>query len=65
LHDDDEFDRVLTSGQVLFAIEIPRDFERAPSVAAIGRRFLSRQTPPTPWPQARHWRTCLPPFPSR
>jgi ABC-2 type transport system permease protein len=29
LHDDDEFDRVLASGQVLFAIEIPRDFERA------------------------------------
>jgi ABC-2 type transport system permease protein len=28
LHDDDEFDRVLASGQVLFAIEIPRDFER-------------------------------------
>src|SRR6516165_9040834 len=29
LHDDDEFDRVLASGEVLFAIEIPRDFERA------------------------------------
>jgi ABC-2 type transport system permease protein len=29
LHDDDEFDRVLASGKVLFAIEIPRDFERA------------------------------------
>jgi len=28
LHDDDEFDRVLASGEVLFAIEIPRDFER-------------------------------------
>jgi ABC-2 type transport system permease protein len=28
LHNDDEFDRVLASGQVLFAIEIPRDFER-------------------------------------
>ena len=28
LHDDDAFDRVLASGQVLFAIEIPRDFER-------------------------------------
>jgi ABC-2 type transport system permease protein len=28
LHDDDEFDRVLASGQVLFAVEIPRDFER-------------------------------------
>jgi ABC-2 type transport system permease protein len=28
LHSDDEFDRVLASGQVLFAIEIPRDFER-------------------------------------
>jgi ABC-2 type transport system permease protein len=29
LRTDDEFDRVLASGQVLFAIEIPRDFERA------------------------------------
>ena len=29
LHNDDEFDRVLASGEVLFAIEIPRDFERA------------------------------------
>jgi ABC-2 type transport system permease protein len=28
LRDDDEFDRVLASGQVLFAVEIPRDFER-------------------------------------
>jgi ABC-2 type transport system permease protein len=28
LHDDDEFDRVLAAGQVLFAVEIPRDFER-------------------------------------
>jgi ABC-2 type transport system permease protein len=29
LHDDDQFDRVLASGEVLFAIEIPRGFERA------------------------------------
>jgi ABC-2 type transport system permease protein len=29
LHDEDEFDRVLASGEVLFAIEIPRNFERA------------------------------------
>jgi ABC-2 type transport system permease protein len=28
LHDDEEFDSVLASGQVLFAVEIPRDFER-------------------------------------
>jgi ABC-2 type transport system permease protein len=28
LQDDDAFDRVLASGQVLFAVEIPRDFER-------------------------------------
>jgi ABC-2 type transport system permease protein len=28
LHNDDEFDRVLASGQVLFAVEIPHDFER-------------------------------------
>jgi ABC-2 type transport system permease protein len=29
LHDEAEFDRVLASGDVLFAIEIPRGFERA------------------------------------
>ena len=29
LHDEDEFDRVLASGEVLFAVEIPRGFERA------------------------------------
>jgi ABC-2 type transport system permease protein len=29
LHDEAEFDRVLASGEVLFAIEIPRGFERA------------------------------------
>jgi len=29
LHDEAEFDRVLASGEVLFAIEIPRNFERA------------------------------------
>jgi ABC-2 type transport system permease protein len=29
LHDEDEFDRVLASGEVLFAIEVPRGFERA------------------------------------
>jgi ABC-2 type transport system permease protein len=28
LRDEDEFDRVLASGEVLFAIEIPRNFER-------------------------------------
>jgi ABC-2 type transport system permease protein len=28
LRNDDEFDRVLASGEVLFAVEIPRDFER-------------------------------------
>ncbi len=29
LHDEAEFDRVLASGEVLFAIEVPRGFERA------------------------------------
>ena len=29
VHDEAEFDRVLASGEVLFAIEIPRNFERA------------------------------------
>ena len=29
VHDEAEFDRVLASGEVLFAIEIPRGFERA------------------------------------
>lgn len=29
VRDEDEFDRVLASGEVLFAIEIPRNFERA------------------------------------
>lgn len=29
LHDEAEFDRVLAAGEVLFAIEIPRNFERA------------------------------------
>jgi ABC-2 type transport system permease protein len=29
LHDEDEFDRVLQSGEVLFAVEIPANFERA------------------------------------
>src|SRR5215468_560856 len=29
IHDEAEFDRVLASGEVLFAIEIPRNFERA------------------------------------
>src|SRR5438552_5348635 len=29
LHDEAEFDRVLASGEVLFAIEIPRNFERS------------------------------------
>ena len=28
VHDEDEFDRVLKSGQVLFGIEIPANFER-------------------------------------
>src|SRR6185436_14346412 len=29
VHDEAEFDRVLASGEVLFAIEIPRNFERS------------------------------------
>ncbi len=29
VHDEDEFDRLLASGTVLFAIEVPRGFERA------------------------------------
>jgi ABC-2 type transport system permease protein len=29
VHDEAEFDRVLQSGEVLFAVEVPRGFERA------------------------------------
>ena len=50
LHDEAEFDRVFASGKVLFAIEIPTNFERA-SAAPSDRhqRFWWQQTPPIQW----------------
>jgi hypothetical protein len=47
VHDETEFDRLLASGAVLFAIEIP--------ATATGRRCWSPPTRPTPWPPARPW----------
>src|SRR5215207_2703889 len=48
VRDEAEFDRVLAAGEVLFAIEIPRGFERA--VRRGDKPACSlRPTPPTRW----------------
>jgi ABC-2 type transport system permease protein len=57
VHDEAEFDRVLASGEVLFAIEIPANFERACGVAR-RRRCWWRPTRPILWRRARRWRPC-------
>ncbi len=52
VRDEEEFDRVLASGEVLFAIEVPASFERGCG-AAICRRSWSPPTRPIRSPRAR------------
>ena len=51
VHDEAEFDRVLAAGEVLFAVEIPRGFERA----------LRRKNPPrgSRWSSREIWAVAL------
>jgi len=58
VHSETEFDRLLASGTVLFAIEIPANFERC--AAAIAPRCWLPPMRPIPWPPARPWPRSAP-----
>src|ERR1700731_1377342 len=55
LHNDAELDQALASGKVLFAVEIPANFERA---AATARRSWSPPMPLIRWRPAVRLRRC-------
>ena len=59
IQDEAEFDRLLASGTVLFAIEIPQ-ISSAPYGAAIVPRCWWRPTPPIRSPRVRRWRRSAP-----